>query len=248
MEPLQKATGSHGNSSQDDDEDVLLDESFFINESYEMKTFTYGPHVLQLFCLPSASTDYDLTGQLVWPGAELLNHHLTKHSTFLSGKSVIELGSGVGVTGLLCSRFCKEVVMTDCSEVVLKVLQRNINMLITSENTRTGIRAEKLEWGNEDQLMKILKLFPTGFDFVIGADICFQQSSIPLLFDTVTRLLQYNDKHCKFVLAYVSRAKSIDMTLVNEAKNHGLQIYEVLGSRSMVAKGSYEGVIYEFTL
>ena len=36
-----------------------------------------------------ATADYDLTGQLVWPGAELLNDYLANHSD-------IELGSGVG--------------------------------------------------------------------------------------------------------------------------------------------------------
>lgn len=40
--------------------------------------------------------DYDLTGQLVWPGAVLLNNYLSMNAQILEGKSVIELGSGVG--------------------------------------------------------------------------------------------------------------------------------------------------------
>lgn len=43
-----------------------------------------------------ATADYDLTGQLVWPGAELLNDYLANHSEILNNLSVIELGSGVG--------------------------------------------------------------------------------------------------------------------------------------------------------
>lgn len=42
------------------------------------------------------AADYDLTGQLVWPGAVLLNNYLSMNSEILKGKSVIELGSGVG--------------------------------------------------------------------------------------------------------------------------------------------------------
>lgn len=42
------------------------------------------------------AADFDLTGQMVWPGAELLNDYLSKNSDILRGCSVIELGSGVG--------------------------------------------------------------------------------------------------------------------------------------------------------
>ena len=42
------------------------------------------------------TADFDLTGQLVWPGAMLLNDYLSKNAEMLRGCSVIELGSGVG--------------------------------------------------------------------------------------------------------------------------------------------------------
>lgn len=35
----------------------------------------------------------------------------------------------------------------------------------------TGIMAEKLEWGDSDQLNQILHSCPEGFDLVLGADI-----------------------------------------------------------------------------
>lgn len=235
--------------NEQEEEEVYFGESFFVNDSYEMRTFTYGSHVLRLQCLQSASTDYDLTGQLVWPGAELLNHHISQCSDFLTGCSIIELGSGVGVTGLLCSRFCRQLVLTDHNEIVLKVLKQNIDLQLSSGiSTCAEITSEKLEWGNHDQLSEILKHFPEGFDLIIGADICFQQCSIPLLFETVEQLLRFGDKSGKCILAYVSRAKSIDAMVANEAKKHGLQMHEVAGSRTLVAGGSCEGVIFEFIL
>ncbi|KAL9403636.1 hypothetical protein Peur_000608 [Populus x canadensis] len=45
------------------------------------------------------AADFDLTGQLVWPGALLLNDYLAKNVEMLQGCSIIELGSGVGVGG-----------------------------------------------------------------------------------------------------------------------------------------------------
>ncbi|GLJ48381.1 hypothetical protein SUGI_1021380 [Cryptomeria japonica] len=118
-----------GQEEDDEDDCVWLDEAFFVNQSYETRTFAYGSHVLRLLCLESASTDYDLTGQLVWPGAELLNYHLAQNSDFLTGCSVIELGSGVGVTGLLCSKFCRQVVMTDHNDIVLKARSARSTLL-----------------------------------------------------------------------------------------------------------------------
>ncbi|GFP97615.1 protein-lysine methyltransferase mettl21b [Phtheirospermum japonicum] len=194
-----------------EDEDIVcLDESFFINDDYELTKFTFGSQILELYCLQSASTDFDLTGQLVWPGAELLNEYLSKNADMLRGCSVIELGSGVGITGILCSRFCKKVVMTDHNDEVLKDLKfESPCIFICSGNcVITELKAEKLEWGNSEQLDYILQRHPEGFDLVLGADICFQQSSIPLLFDTVEKLLQFSrGKKCRFILAYVSRTK-----------------------------------------
>jgi predicted nicotinamide N-methyase len=54
------------------------------------------------------SADFDLTGQLVWPGAMLLNDYLSKNVEMFQGSTVIELGSGVGMFafkikgGILC--------------------------------------------------------------------------------------------------------------------------------------------------
>ncbi|CAO2837412.1 unnamed protein product [Amaranthus hypochondriacus] len=105
---------------KDQEDEIVCLESFFLNDNYQLTTFTFGSQVLELFCLHSASTDFDLTGQLVWPGAVILNEYLSKNAEMLRGLSVIELGSGVGVTGVLCRRFCNKVVMTDHNDEVLK--------------------------------------------------------------------------------------------------------------------------------
>lgn len=237
------------NHEEEEEDIVWLDGSFFINDNYQLTSFTFGSHVLQLYCLHSASTDFDLTGQLVWPGAMLLNDYLSKNAEMLQGCSVIELGSGVGITGMLCSRFCRQILLTDHNEEVLKILRRNIELNVSSENPSccAALEAEKLEWGNSDQINRILHKYPGGFELILGADICFQQSSVPLLFDTVEQLLKNRGLgHCKFILAYVSRAKMMDLMVISEATRHGMLINEVAGTRSMV--GNLEGVIFEITL
>ncbi|CAL2256033.1 unnamed protein product [Prunus armeniaca] len=182
-----------------EEEDIVcLDESFFIDDNYQLTTFTFGSQVIELLCLQSASTDFDLTGQLVWPGAMLLNDYLSKNAELLQGCTVLELGSGVGITGILCSRFCSKVVLTDHNEEVLKILKKNIELHASSENSKccSGLVAEKLEWGNSEQIGHILQ--------------------------------------------------TMDSLVISEAVRCGMQINELVGTRSVV--GNHKGVIFEVTL
>ncbi|KAL3580211.1 hypothetical protein D5086_018046 [Populus alba] len=209
------------------------------------------------------AADFDLTGQLVWPGALLLNDYLAKNAEMLQGCSIIELGSGVGVTGILCSRFCPQLLLTDHNDEVLKILKKNIELCASSENPNccAELAAEKLEWGNSDHIDQILQRYSRGFDLILGADIYIlvafllsfsrkiaikKLSSVPLLFDTVERLLHVRGGQCKFILAYVSRAKSMDSLIMKQAAEHGMRMVEVTGTRSVV--GNLEGVIFEVAL
>nr|GLL43313.1 protein N-lysine methyltransferase METTL21A [Ipomoea trifida] len=175
--------GEEEKEEEEEEDMVWLDQSFFMNDNYELTTFSFGSQVLQLYCLQSASTDFDLTGQLVWPGAVLLNDYLAKNADILQGCSVIELGSGVGITGILCSKFCREVVMTDHNDEVLKILKKNIDHVSSDISIpHAGLKAEKLEWGDTDQLSYILQGHPEGFDLVLGADIYIQIIILSLYF------------------------------------------------------------------
>ncbi|CAL1403589.1 unnamed protein product [Linum trigynum] len=246
---MTKDRGGGGGGGEEEEEDIVcLDESFFINDDYQLTTFTFGSHVLQLLCLHSASTDFDLTGQLVWPGATILNNYLSNHTEMLRGCSVLELGSGVGVTGILCSRFCSRVVLTDHNDEVLKILNKNIEIQSSSENPYpcAELHAAKLDWGNLDRASEILQKSNGGFDLILGADICFQQSSICPLFDTVQQLLRFQRGKTKFILAYVSRAKAMDSLVIKQAEQHGMKVKEVTGTRSIV--GNHEGVIFDISL
>ncbi|MCO5590809.1 hypothetical protein L7F22_044784 [Adiantum nelumboides] len=74
------------------------------------------------FGMPQTNfADYDLTGQVVWPGAELFNKYIAQGLLSLSDLSILELGSGVGLAGLFCGRYCRKIVMTDHNNKVLEV-------------------------------------------------------------------------------------------------------------------------------
>ncbi|KAL0370306.1 UNVERIFIED_CONTAM: hypothetical protein Sangu_0348700 [Sesamum angustifolium] len=49
----------------EDDDIVCLDESFFINDNYQLTRFTFGSQVLELYCLQSASMHECFTPRVV---------------------------------------------------------------------------------------------------------------------------------------------------------------------------------------
>uniref|UniRef100_A0A803KMG1 Uncharacterized protein n=1 Tax=Chenopodium quinoa TaxID=63459 RepID=A0A803KMG1_CHEQI len=238
---------------EDEDDIVCLDESFFINDNYQLTTFTFGSQVLELFCLNSASTDFDLTGQLVWPGAVLLNEYLSKNAEMLQGLSVIELGSGVGVTGVLCSKFCKKVVMTDHNDEILK---KNIDLHASSESYPCpDSGAEKLEWANSDQRNEIVQRYPEGFDLsrvFFKSEEKEDADSFWVMFLVPKCLPMEVHVSCELVIlqspfcSHLLPLPRMDQMVLDEARGHGLSTKEVAGTRSIV--GNLEGVIYEITL
>jgi predicted nicotinamide N-methyase len=71
---------------------------------------------------------------------------------------VVEVGSGTGLVGMLFSRLGYEVVVTDMKPL-LELLQANVYANMTHEyESSQWIRVEELEWGNEEQIEKILTL------------------------------------------------------------------------------------------
>ncbi|KAM0884526.1 hypothetical protein ACQ4PT_030920 [Festuca glaucescens] len=158
---------------EEEDDVVCLDPSFFMNRDSVQcppyKKVRSDHAILKFRCI--CALDYDLTGQLVWPGAVLMNTYLSEHPETVKGRSIIELGSGIGITGILCSRFCKEVVLTDHNDEVLEIIKKNIELQSSSENAEAVLTAEKLEWGNNDHISNIMKEHPVGFDLIVGADI-----------------------------------------------------------------------------
>ncbi|KAH8964895.1 hypothetical protein BDL97_04G089700 [Sphagnum fallax] len=226
-------------------DETYFDASFFVDESYVTKEFVLGPHTIKVMCLQASSTDFDLTGQLIWPGAELLNNYLVQNFHILQGLSVIELGSGVGLTGLLCAHYCHHVVMTDHNATILKVMQRNVD----SQTAVGEVECQELEWGNEGHLGHIHDTYPLGFDLILGADILYQQSSFSPFFKTAKFLMALRPTGtCRFLLGYISRANSNNALAVTEANKHNLLLTKVPGSTKQLCGGTYEGWVYEISM
>jgi len=73
---------------------------------------------------------FDVLHKVMWPSAVILARWIMSNRLLLSNKSIMELGSGCGLTGLVAAfAVCNsKVIQTDVSDVVLDNLQRNIEL------------------------------------------------------------------------------------------------------------------------
>ncbi|CAL8471924.1 g11466 [Coccomyxa elongata] len=214
----------------------------FTNETYGERTYKVGEHSLRLLCSPAASTDYDLTGQIMWPAAQLLAEYLAANPSIMTGcQCALELGSGLGLPGLLCAQFCP-VILTDHNEVVLRVLKKNADL----NRGPHSVRCEHLDWsGDAGSYSSLLAQSPNrqGFELLLGSDVAYSLKALPSLFKAASLLLSMQP-HSVFLLGYVSRAASIDRGIFLEAAAVGLRTREVPGTRKPVP-GGLEGAVYE---
>ena len=85
------------------------------------------------------AADYDLTGQVLWPGARLLAAHIAANTGLLHSRaSCVEIGAGLGLVGLVAAKFC-DTVLTDHNEFVLRVLRENASKNASNHTVRYAL-------------------------------------------------------------------------------------------------------------
>mmetsp|Transcript_31336 Transcript_31336/g.86140 ORF Transcript_31336/g.86140 Transcript_31336/m.86140 type:complete len:217 (+) Transcript_31336:128-778(+) len=94
------------------------------------------------------------------------------------GKSVLELGSGCGLVGLVVAHFADRVTLSDGDEAELPLLQRNVELY---SPPGCQVRASLLDWGSDENQEL--------FDVVIGQEVAYLPACVPLLAKAIKRCL-----------------------------------------------------------
>eukprot|EP00057_Strongylocentrotus_purpuratus_P003401 XP_003726565.1 PREDICTED: protein-lysine N-methyltransferase EEF2KMT isoform X1 [Strongylocentrotus purpuratus] len=84
------------------------------------------------------------TGLRSWPAAQCMVEWIAENTHIINGRRVLELGSGLGLTGLASCDLCQPLTYTfsDCHEQVLKTLQENILLNIHRNNSQQSSESE----------------------------------------------------------------------------------------------------------
>uniref|UniRef100_A0A672YKB3 FAM86 N-terminal domain-containing protein n=2 Tax=Sphaeramia orbicularis TaxID=375764 RepID=A0A672YKB3_9TELE len=125
------------------------------------------------------------TGLVTWEAALHLTEWALDHQQTFRGRTVLELGSGVGLTGIAICRSCQPstYVFSDCHPTVLQKLRDNVDLNGLDEQT---VRVEELDWSTvtDEQLRAF------GADTVIAADVVYDPDIVVSLVELLSRVLK----------------------------------------------------------
>lgn len=124
-------------------------------------------------------------GLYVWPCATVLTDFLVSQRSFLSTRpTLLELGSGVGLPGIVASKLGAKVIFSDKFDGTLELCRQNC-----LANHLVDFEVIQLPWGEPE-----LPELPINIDWLIGADCFYDPSVFEDLLYTVSRLLALNPK------------------------------------------------------
>jgi predicted nicotinamide N-methyase len=142
----------------------------------------------------------DYTGFKLWPGSTYLCETIVKHKALFEGKTLLELGSGVGLAGLVASQYAKEpVLLTDGEDYIVDVLKKNV----ARNGLESKVKAATLYWGKDEK--KFLETYPDGFEVIMGGDVVYMTELIHPLLSCISTLLAPGGV---FFMVYVQRSST----------------------------------------
>jgi predicted nicotinamide N-methyase len=113
-------------------------------------------------------------GVVLWPAAIALAHEVATRADVFAGRSVLELGAGTGLPGIVAASLGARVVQTDRKDVALHVARLN-----GARNGAASINYRLADWTAWDDVGR--------YDWILGSDILYgaeQHPDLRRIFET----------------------------------------------------------------
>lgn len=169
-------------------------------------------------------------GLFVWPCSVVLAEYIWQQRLRFSGVSVVELGAGTSLPGLVAAKVGADVTLTDDANGP-EVLS---NMKRVSVLNNLDCKVIGLTWGVWDQT--IFSLSPR---IVLGADVLYDTSAFDDLFSTVAFLLQ-TSPDTVFITTYNNRSGHHLIEFLMD--KWGLKCVKLLDGFSFMPSGKAAGL------
>ena len=161
----------------------------------------------------------DGTAFTLWDGAFQLAKYLEAHPSLVRGKSVLELGAGCGLLGLVAATLgASRVTLTDLPHVGPHLLA---SAALNPHIPPGVVSVAALDW-----------FAPAAFDtsepvdVIVGADVVWVGDLIPPLVDTLARLAAAWPA-ARILLAHQTRSHSGDELLFRGLRERGLSVSRI---------------------
>ncbi|XP_076939398.1 uncharacterized protein LOC143608097 isoform X1 [Bidens hawaiensis] len=148
---------------------------------------------ISITVIESMKEDY---GLFVWPSRVILAEYVWQQRSRFAGLTLLELGAGTSLPGLVAAKIGANVILTDDSDK-LEVLD-NMRRVCELNNIKCEIMG--LTWGVWDE--SIFSLQP---QVILGADVLYDSSAFDNLLATVKFLLERSPDSV-FITSYHNRS------------------------------------------
>ncbi|XP_060690397.1 EEF1A lysine methyltransferase 3-like [Hemiscyllium ocellatum] len=165
--------------------------------------------LLEIALKPIVNTEF---GTMVWNAGLGLCQYFEEQKMDFSHKKVIELGAGTGILSILTVLLGGDVTITDNPQL-LQQIELNVSANIPSSmKSRVQIRA--LSWGLDESQ------FPSDYDYILGGDIVYNRSSLPLILKTLQHLCNES------TVIYFASTMSISRELITSSYRTLFQYFD----------------------
>jgi len=152
-------------------------------------------------------------GLYIWPSAPVLAWYLWLNKQNYLNKTILELGAGTALPGILLAKIGCNVILSD--SVTSPTCVNNCREAVKLNNLEKNVDVIPLSWGLITSKLLGLK---NKLDFVIGSDLFFDPDVFEKLVFTIKWLLS-NNPGCQFVCTVQERSADWSIELLLKKYN-----------------------------
>ncbi|ELU12178.1 hypothetical protein CAPTEDRAFT_225008 [Capitella teleta] len=176
-------------------------------------------------------TSIEHVGLQIWPGCLLLCDYLLANRDFFTGKSVLELGGGIGLASILCSTLgTKDITCTDVGDEILDLCKHNTRL-----NRCTNIDVATLDWFCPGEFVGQV----ADVQVIIASDVIYDNEMTEAFFNVVHTLMRSSPKVLILTLEQRINFLTDGLRCACPAYEYFLEAIEELKERGKKAGMSY---------
>ncbi|TFK46266.1 hypothetical protein OE88DRAFT_1707695 [Heliocybe sulcata] len=177
---------------------------------------------------------HPLWGHHLWNAARAFASYLDEHRDIYEGRTVLELGAGGGLPGIVCAlNGAKKVMLTDYPDrELVENMQYNVDVNL-EEQRKKNVVVQGYLWGQSVDSLLPLTPDGVGFDLIILSDLVFNHSQHDALLKTCNLAVSKSSTACMLVFYTHHRPKYAqrDLEFFTKARKAGWQCENILTRR-----------------